>query len=187
MESKLTLDEFYRRGLELPSDMLGFYVDEMEYSKEDLQGYGGVYMFLHGSRCLYVGISADVWTRIKKHLSGYSSNNRLQDALAELDDIIIRVWFEENLANREIYETYLIATESPECNTHKLDVNTTKPVKLTKKEIEEQRLIDERVKIFDLAQKYIKGERDLAEVAEELDVTELRAKYLISPWVGYDD
>lgn len=185
MTNTITLDEIINRGLELPYEKMTFFVEEYEESKAELQDEGGIYTFHHRQEgFFYVGVAQNMWRQVYKHINGQGGNEQLYEKIHELEDVIVTTYFEENPYNRDIYQAYILLTEEPKYNAK---IVSPKGKKLTKKEQQEQEEREYSFKVFDLANRYKRGEIDLQEVAEELDVTELRAKYLISPWVGYDD
>ena len=118
---EIGIDELFERGIRLPENRLSFKVVDFEEHRLKYKNVGGVYTFTHGDEgWLYVGISADVMTRIRSHINYYSDGNTLlQRKLAKLSDITVTVYRESNESLREFYENYLVLRNDPICNKAK--------------------------------------------------------------------
>lgn len=108
---------FAERLLELPE------FNEDRPAKDLLSGNGafnrsgGVYVFFNEyEEPLYVGISDNVNRRIKAHLTGRGSKDLKRYNVNKLK---VAVFYEKNVAYREIYESYLIETLQPRFNVAK--------------------------------------------------------------------
>lgn len=78
---------------------------------------GGVYVFYNEyEEPLYVGISDNVNRRVKAHLTGRGSKDLKRYNVGKLK---VAVFYESNVAYREIYESYLIETLQPRFNVAK--------------------------------------------------------------------
>lgn len=81
---------------------------------------GGVYTFYNQyHEPLYVGISCNVGKRVLEHLGSSKGNTDLVNYTKSKDGVYVSVFYEENKAYQEIYESYLISTLNPRFNVMK--------------------------------------------------------------------
>lgn len=120
--TEITQEELIGRGLELPQDRLTFPVEQYAQHRAQLNGKGGVYTFYHGAEgYLYVGVSANLGTRLRDHINGtIHGNKELYQKLQALSGVIVTVYLEPDSGKRELYENYLILRYSPGCNKAKI-------------------------------------------------------------------
>lgn len=174
--TELTKAQIMERGIELP-DQYTFYVEDFEMYSEDLKGLGGVYEFRQADEgSLYVGMSEDLWTRLGNHIRLYEGGNGLlQRRLQELTDVWVVIYPEENMAWRELYESYLIIKENPQCNLKKVNIDTKtkkKPKRKTKAELEQEEWEEEQLRREEMTRLFRDEGVSLSEIAEEFGITE---------------
>ena len=118
---EITIDEILERGIKLPEDRLSFPVEEFEYYKKELRTKGGIYCFTVNSNYLYVGISANLESRLRAHVNGTGrGNENLHSELSELSEVYLTIIYEPNVSLREFYENYLIIVYTPKHNKSKV-------------------------------------------------------------------
>lgn len=89
--------------IKLPDDYIEFAADSM-LKNIDNDNTNGIYvLFDDTGRCLYVGQSSDLRSRLRTHLSGQGTAADFYTEIAK-----IRVYFVDNPYEREIYETFAI-------------------------------------------------------------------------------
>ncbi len=88
-------------NISLPDDHLTFATDELsDYTQTFQRKPGGIYVLRNGAGyCLYVGKSVNLLNRLRTHVSS-------SPFASEID--VITVYFVNNEAERDIYETYAI-------------------------------------------------------------------------------
>lgn len=193
--TKITKEEFMARGLEVTGDWYEFYLKDLAQYGQDLKRKGGIYHFHHeieGS--LYVGISSDLWKRLNSHSKLHQTGNlALQDMIRQLDEIILTVYMEPNLAWREIFENYLISANDPVCNVNKRnielegDLYNDRSGQSKADEFEQDQISEETIRRLTMYHMYVNRNIPLQEIAEEFGESPLRVKFLISQCSPYED
>lgn len=119
--NEITVAEIQERGIELPKDRFEFPISDFESHKSKLKNIGGIYAFKHDELgWLYVGISLNIMTRVRAHITGQDGcSKKLHEKLKELEDVKLTVYREADLAMREFYENYLIIKHNPIYNKAK--------------------------------------------------------------------
>lgn len=175
MTKQLTKEQIMTIGIQLPEPYT-FYVEDFEAYSEDIKGLGGIYEFRQADEgSLYVGMSEDLWTRLANHIRLYEGGNgMLQRKLQELTDVWIVLYPEEDVAWRELYESYLIIKENPQCNLKKVSMKTKakKPKRKTKAELEQEEWEEEQLRRQEMTRLFKDEGVPLSEIAEEFGITE---------------
>ena len=79
------------------------------------------------------------------------------------------------MAWRELYESYLIIKENPQCNLKKVNIDTKakkKPKRKTKAELEHEEWEEEQLRREEMTRLFRDEGVSLSEIAEEFGVTE---------------
>jgi hypothetical protein len=102
-------------NIELPAVSKSIHIDEIK-TAHYLTEQPGIYVFYDiDDRPLYAGKSINLFSRLKSHKS---KSKFFPKAYR------VNLYYVENAAERDIYETYIISTFSPEYNREKVYVNT---------------------------------------------------------------
>lgn len=150
--------------LELPPKVGSFSIHQLDLEK--YRNKGGIYCFKKGEDYLYIGISKDLGKRLKEHLLGVKGrgNKNLRKFLDD-SDLVVELYFEENRAYQEIYESYLIINKEPKLNKLK----TGKPFKIQSDKIGRPKM---DVKQYEKAlSMYFSGEYTVQEILETVKIS----------------
>lgn len=117
---RLTMNELIEgKLLKIPE------MDEILYAEDLKSGHrfedrGGVYLFYNKHQeALYVGISHSLYKRIPEHLGSTKGNRDLIQYLSSNEGSYVAVFYEEDKAFQELYESYLIKILNPRFNISK--------------------------------------------------------------------
>lgn len=81
---------------------------------------GGVYLFYNRhNEPLYVGVSYSLYKRIPEHLGSSKGNKDLIQYLSSREGAYVAVFYEDDKAYQELYESYLIEILRPRFNISK--------------------------------------------------------------------
>lgn len=100
-------------------------IDEVLYVEDLQNGHrfkatGGVYIFYNRHHePLYVGISHSLYKRVPEHLGSSKGNKDLIQYLSSRDGAYVAVFYENDKAYQELYESYLIKILDPRFNISK--------------------------------------------------------------------
>jgi predicted GIY-YIG superfamily endonuclease len=93
---------------------------------EDLQNgcrfkdRGGVYIFYNRhDEPLYVGISYSLYKRVPEHLGSRKGNKDLIQYIKHKKGVYVAIFYEDDKAYQELYESYLIKVLNPRFNVSK--------------------------------------------------------------------
>lgn len=116
----LTIRELIENSLLLVPDVdLRLSLQELKQG-ERFADVGGVYTFYSEyDEPLYVGISSNVCKRVPEHLGSAKGNIDLVNYVGSGKGGYVTVFYEEDKAYQELYESYLIRTLNPRFNISK--------------------------------------------------------------------
>lgn len=119
MTNRITIEELFNKALlSIPKTDVTVRVEEDDAGGL-LRGVGGVYIFYNRyGEALYIGISRNVRKRIADHMQG-NGNADLFRYLQNNTAVTVSVFYEPNIAYREVYEGYLIHLLEPRYNVAK--------------------------------------------------------------------
>jgi hypothetical protein len=100
--------------ISLPETYTEFIPSELEVQQLDEKPNGVYVLFDSNDRCLYVGQSGSLPTRLRTHLNGKGTAEDFYEDIAK-----IRIYFIDDPYEREIYETYAITYFKGEYNRAK--------------------------------------------------------------------
>jgi excinuclease UvrABC nuclease subunit len=118
--NKITLEELVNNRLLLVPE-----IDDVLYAEDLKNGYrfkdrGGVYIFYNRhNEPLYVGISYSLAKRVPEHLGSSKGNKDLMQYIENKWGVYVAVFYEDDKAYQEMYESYLIKILNPRFNVSK--------------------------------------------------------------------
>lgn len=117
---RVSLDELLsERLLKIPPIDEVLSVDDLRNGHR-FQRVGGIYLFYNQyHEPLYVGISYNLAKRVPEHLGSSKGNKDLIQYLQKTKGAYVAVFYEEDKAYQEMYESYLIKLINPRFNIEK--------------------------------------------------------------------
>lgn len=155
MEDKIPFDTFLKQDLLLiPEPDLTFMLGEYTIpTYPEIVKRGGVYIFSHSGKILYVGCSKGLDQRISKHKNKKSEDNFKGKLMANgfgefeannfIRNVKVEIIFVEEESRQEFLEIYLIQKMQPVFN-----IQSTEPSKLAVRSEVSDKIIEEKDKLI---------------------------------------